>query len=151
MSICQTGLVNEKHAIFSFKGWVWRVFCLFAFPFSFFMRLVWPRLATLVSWVFHVFGQLYYFDEIDKLLLGNDIVVNAECRKVDPCLFLGVTAFRTRECLPCDACGIYPSALCSRDNLLSADSPHRKVWKSHTVSQTVYWKCRRYFSSHPSY
>ena len=102
------------------------------------MRLVWPRLATLASWVFHVFGQLYYFDEIDKLLLGNDIVVNAECRKVDPCLFLGVTAFRTRECLPCDACGIYPSALCGGNNLLSADRPRRKVWKSHTVSQTVY-------------
>ena len=73
------------------------------------MRLVWPRLATLVSWVFHVFGQLYYFDEIDKLLLGNDIVVNAECRKVDPCLFLGVTAFRTRECLPCAAYAAIPA------------------------------------------
>ena len=32
MRICQTGLVNEKHAIFSFNGWVWRVFlfiCIF--------------------------------------------------------------------------------------------------------------------------
>ena len=37
-----------------------------------------------------------------------------------------VTAFRTRECLPCDACGIYPSALCSGNNLLTQTVPAAK-------------------------
>lgn len=38
-----------------------------------------------------------------------------------------VTAFRTRECLPCDACGIYPSALCGGYNLLMQTVPAAKT------------------------
>ena len=45
---------------------------------------------------FHVLGQLQNIDEIYKLLLGNGVVVNAECRKTDPCLFLGAAAFSGR-------------------------------------------------------
>lgn len=53
--------VSMKTWIFSFNGWVWRVF-LFVFPFPFPMRLVWPRFATLVGRAFHVFGQLQYIN-----------------------------------------------------------------------------------------
>ena len=69
-------------------------FCLFAFPLAFAMRLVRFCLAALVDWAFHIFGQLQNINDIDKLLLGNGIVVNAECRKADPCLFLGVAALK---------------------------------------------------------
>lgn len=37
-----------------------------------------------------------------------------------------VTPFRTRGCTPCDACGIYPSALCSGNNLLTQTIPAAK-------------------------
>ena len=81
MSICQTGLVNEKNAIFSFNSWIWRFFCLFAFPLAFAMRLVRFCLAALVDWAFHIFGQLQNINDIDKLLLGNGIVVNTNVER----------------------------------------------------------------------
>ncbi len=37
-----------------------------------------------------------------------------------------VTSFRTRGCTPCDACGIYPSALCGGNNLLTQIVPAAK-------------------------
>ena len=52
------------------------------------MQLVWPCLAALVGRFFHVLGQLQNINDIDKLLFGNGVVVNAECRKEYSCLFL---------------------------------------------------------------
>ncbi|HRM25745.1 MAG TPA: hypothetical protein PKZ81_05855 [Clostridia bacterium] len=62
-----------------------------------------------------------------------------------------VTAFRTRECLPCDACGIYPSALCSGNNLLTQTVPAAKPENPIPSSRLSTENVGGLFSSHPSH
>ena len=90
MNICQTGLVNEKTRHIQLQRLGMACFSdYFRFPFP---RGWYGRALPCWLGAFHVLGQLHNIDEIYKLLLGNGVVVNAECRKTDPCLFLGAAA-----------------------------------------------------------